>query len=150
MTSSQFDPGSTSKILNLSLLQFNERSRFENLGFNMIIFKCWISNFHQFHKHICSLLQSFRSFINSKSIAYIFSCLQFHVSNFDQVHTIGCSHMLGYSHILVVLTCSFELHMIDELQSLDDLIYVIFFICLYTLSLSLSDFPFQLSFRVKV
>ena len=43
--------------------------------FNMITFKCWISNFHQFHKRICSLLQSFRSVINSKSIAYIFSCL---------------------------------------------------------------------------
>ena len=34
MTSSWFDPGSTSKILNLSLLRFNERSGSENLGIN--------------------------------------------------------------------------------------------------------------------
>ena len=32
MMSSRFDPGSTSKILNLSLLRFNERFGFENLG----------------------------------------------------------------------------------------------------------------------
>ena len=31
MTSSQFDLGSTSKTLNLSLLRFNERSGFQNL-----------------------------------------------------------------------------------------------------------------------
>ena len=31
MTLSWFDPGSTSKILNLSLLRFNEQFRFENL-----------------------------------------------------------------------------------------------------------------------
>ena len=31
MTSSRFDPGSTSKTLNLSLLWFNEWSRSENL-----------------------------------------------------------------------------------------------------------------------
>ena len=30
MTSSWFDPGSTSKTLNLSLLRFNERSGFQN------------------------------------------------------------------------------------------------------------------------
>ena len=34
MTSSRFDPSSTSKTLNLFLLQFNERSRSENLGKN--------------------------------------------------------------------------------------------------------------------
>ena len=34
MMSSWFDPGSTSKILNLSLLRFNERSGSENLGIN--------------------------------------------------------------------------------------------------------------------
>ena len=33
MTSSWFDSSSTSKILNLSLLQFNERSEFENLAY---------------------------------------------------------------------------------------------------------------------
>ena len=32
--SSRFDPGSTSKILNLSLLRFNERFGSENLGLN--------------------------------------------------------------------------------------------------------------------
>ena len=32
MMSSRFDPGSTSKTLNLSLLRFNERSGFENLN----------------------------------------------------------------------------------------------------------------------
>ena len=32
MTISQFDPGSTSKTLNLSLLQFNEQFKSENLG----------------------------------------------------------------------------------------------------------------------
>ena len=32
MMSSQFDPGSTSKTLNISLLRFNERSGFQNLG----------------------------------------------------------------------------------------------------------------------
>ena len=34
MMSSRFDPGSTSKTLNLFLLRFNERSRSENLGKN--------------------------------------------------------------------------------------------------------------------
>ena len=39
MTSSQFDPGSTSKTLNLSLLRFNERSGFENLAHIRVAFK---------------------------------------------------------------------------------------------------------------
>ena len=34
MTSLWFDLGSTSKILNLSLLRFNERSEFENLDYS--------------------------------------------------------------------------------------------------------------------
>ena len=38
MTSSRFDPGSTSKTLNLSLLRFNERSGSENLA-NILIVK---------------------------------------------------------------------------------------------------------------
>ena len=32
MTSSRFDPDSTSKILNISFLQFNEQFESENLG----------------------------------------------------------------------------------------------------------------------
>ena len=44
MTSSRFDPGSTSKTLNLSLLQFNERSESENLDKDASQFVFWSFN----------------------------------------------------------------------------------------------------------
>ena len=43
MTSSRFDPGSTSKTLNLSLLRFNKRSGSENLA------PVYCSRTHKFH-----------------------------------------------------------------------------------------------------
>ena len=41
MTSCWFDPSSTSKTLNLSLLRFNERSDYKNLANNNCMDKVW-------------------------------------------------------------------------------------------------------------
>ena len=47
MTSSRFDLGSTSKNLNFSLLRFNERFGFENLG---VYLKSYIDKFLDKHR----------------------------------------------------------------------------------------------------
>ena len=44
MTSSQFDPCSTSKILNFSLLRFNERSRSENHDVEKTLEQCCLGH----------------------------------------------------------------------------------------------------------